>query len=515
MSFFRNGKVIVLFFATVAIVALLVVARLNAYPPPPGNSSIFVPTAINFAAGRGLTDEMGHIRSHTDPDDSRFISYPPLYPVLVAILMPTADTQGAFTAIAIIEGLIVLLTAWLLYKVVRVARTHETINWFDVLLICFGLLAILAPLLLYNSTRPDILFQLVSLLWLMLVVYFPRSKYLWVFFGLILGISGAVHPLHAFYFALLTGIFFSFKLHVKPALLETLKTYLLGATVLLSILAIMPYGIIDTLSGVLTQTGRYGGGLPLADSVTHSRTSWGVYAADLFRYLVTSPSSFLWGPFALFLVVLMSRFYKKIAPSIASRFLFFLFLLPLLTMMAGIIVGHTDSIYYLTMFGSLFLVLSVYIVSRDDRVVPRLLLAALLFAMSISTIRVFALMPSYFSSGTTIAEARKLYEELDLPDCKDCIGISPASLWTLSENYSSLVTSLQTELSGERLGEKVRVILLGQQGSSLTQPPETFSGCPLEKDYFTKASPPRLLGIKMAHIVPGYGFAVYRCSNDQ
>lgn len=518
MRHLRDVKILTLFGVTTSIVALLFFGRINDYPVPPPNSALFVPLAINFVAGNGLTDELSHVISQINTnrlDKPRLTtSYPPFYPILMSVLMPTANPRGAFIAIAVIESLIVILTSWFLWKAIRIGRGEE-IDWLDILIVGSGLFAVIAPLLTFNSTRTELVFQLFSLAWLIFVVYFSDSKHLFKLFGLILGMGGAIHPMHAIYFSLLIGLFFSFKLEIKPAIREVLKTYLLGFGIFLFIMAITPNSIVDKITGTLAHARLYGDGflsfLPGSSTNFNASTDGDGYWMTLFRYLVKSPSSFFWGPFAIFFAILALRFYKSFAPKIKSHFLFFLFLLPFLTIMAGIALGHSDSTYYLTMFGSLFFVFSTYIVYQKKRMMLRLFLLMLFAVMSLSSIRIFALMPSYLSHGMTLVEARELYKELHLPDCENCIGVSPASLWVLSENYKSIMTYPEAKNAGKKLGEEVKFILLGQQGSSTDQPPEKFSGCSIEKNYFTKGAPPKILGVKMANIVPGHGFAVYRC----
>lgn len=511
----RDIKTLTIFGVTAIVVILLFFARVNGYPVPPPNSALFVPLAINYAAGNGLTDELSHVVANINnarTDESRITtSYPPLYPILMSTLMPTANTQGAFVAIAIIEDLIVIFTAWFLWKAVKMGRDGEG-DWLDVLIVIFGLFAVIAPLLTFNSTRTELVFQLFSLAWLMLALRFSNSKYLWPLFGLILGLGGAIHPMHAIYFSLLIGIFFSFGRGVKPAIREILKTYLLGLGVFLFIMAITPNGIVEKISGTLAHARLYGKGISfLPGSSTDLDSSAGTYWVTLFLYLVKSPSSFFWGPFSVFLAMLGLRFYKNLASRIKSRSLFFLFLLPFLAIMTGIALTHSDSTYYLTMFGSLFFVLAAYVVSKEKKAAFKLSLLVFFVVMSVSSIRIFALIPFYLSEGVTLGEAREIYKELNPPNCENCIGISPSNLWTLSENYKSMMTYFEAKNAGKKLGEEVGVILLGQQWSGLTKPPEEFSGCGLEKDYFAKGTPPKILGAKIANIVPGYGFASYRC----
>ena len=513
MKRLKNFKILTLIGIASVIVVLLFFARINGYPVPPPNSALFIPLAINFAAGNGLTDELSHVVSQINTERAGgprlATSYPPLYPVLMSILMPTANAWGAFIAMAIIESLIVVLTAWLLWKAIRMGREGE-VDWLDVLIVGFALFAVIAPLLTFNSTRTELVFQLFSLLWLILALRFSNSKHLSKLFGLILGIGGAIHPMHAIYFSLLIGLFFSFKLGIKPAIREILKAYLLGLGVFLFIMAITPNSIADKISGTLAHARLYGYGF-LPGSSTQSDVSIAAYGKNLFLYLVTSPSSFFWGPFVVLLASLALRSYKNFVQQIKSRLLFFLYLLLFLTIVAGIALGHSDSTYYLTMFGSLFFILSAYIISKEKRGVLRLLLLMLFVVMSISSVRIFALAPSYLSRGVTLGEARELYKGLNLPDCENCIGISPSSLWALSENYRSMMTYFEAKNAGKKLDEEVGVILLGQQWSGQTAPPEEFSGCLLEKDYFAKGTPPKILGFKIANIVPGHGFATYRC----
>ena len=506
-------KTLVIAGVTAAIVALILTARFFVFPPPSGNSAMFIPAAISFTSGKGLIDEVGHIRfvGKDGSDDSRFISYPPLYPMVLSKIMPEASARGAFIAIGIIESVIVLMTAWLMYGVIKKRRKGE-IKWFDVLTVGFGLLAIIGPLLQYNSTRPELLFHLFSLAWLALALHARRLNRLWLAFGIILGLGGATHPLHGVYFALLIGIFFAFKLKTDSAIREILKTYALGAGTTFLIMAMSPYGVLENIKGILSQGQKYGNGVLFnPNSTADFSVSILAYGKGIFRYLFVSPSSFFWGPFLIVVVILTARFWKTSVPVAASRHLFSLFLFGLGATILGLTLGHMDSVYYLTSFGSFFAITAAYMVLKEKRTIFRWILLTVFAIMSVSSLRILALTPSYFFQGVMIGEARELYKKENLPNCENCVGISPANMWVLSENYSSVVTELQARLSKKNLGEEVQMIILGQHASGLMEPPEIYDGCSLEKDYFAKGIPPKILGVKIANIVPGHGFAVYRC----
>ncbi|MBI2035431.1 MAG: hypothetical protein HYT12_01970 [Candidatus Liptonbacteria bacterium] len=509
----QNIKPFFIFSAITIIAVSFLIAGFNVYPPPSGNSSLFVPPAINLAAGNGLIDDLSHIRLN-QTKDARFISYPPLYPVLLSILMPRTDSIGAFVAIAVMEILIISFTALILYKILRTTGDNGEISWFNILIIIFSIFAIAGPLLNYNGTRPEIVFQLISVAWIMSVIYLTRHKNLWMLLGIIIGAGLATHPLHGFYFSILSALLFSYVTNTKSAINNILRAGVLGVLVFLLILALSPHGALDYLNGMRDMAFRYASTMIFwtgSSPLTGFESPLNTYGQDLLRYLVLSPASFFWGPFVLFVLILAAKNYKRLNSGIKSPHLFYLFLFVFLAVMSGIIfLGHADSIYYLTMLGSIFVVIASYLVSKE-KVFGRVVLFMLLATMSISSLRVFVLMPFYFLDGVRISEARNIIENLNLPDCDDCVGISPANLWVLSENYPSIITELQAERTGENLGKTAKIILLGQHGSSLMEPPKEIKGCQIEKDYFAKEKPPSFFGIKIANIIPGHGFAVYEC----
>jgi hypothetical protein len=88
-----------------------------------------------------------------------------------------------------------------------------------------------------------------------------------------------------------------------------------------------------------------------------------------------------------------------------------------------------------------------------------------------------------------------------------------AESWTLSEEYERM--HYVADITQEYKSSRPLVILLDQNHSykewnpGPTPPPEA-EGCPLTENYFVNGFP-RILGIPLSSVMPGYGFAVYIC----
>lgn len=60
------------------------------------------------------------------------------------------------------------------------------------------------------------------------------------------------------------------------------------------------------------------------------------------------------------------------------------------------------------------------------------------------------------------------------------------------------------------MGIKDGIILMQQNYSGLIDAPKNIGNCYLNSDHFINKSP-KIFGVKIAKIVPGYAFAEYHC----
>ena len=80
--------------------SLLLAFGIFAYPPPYTDSINYLPTAINFHAGKGLLNEVYPMARTLDPlGQGRFLHHMPLFPMLLGALMWQTSAQNIFIII--------------------------------------------------------------------------------------------------------------------------------------------------------------------------------------------------------------------------------------------------------------------------------------------------------------------------------------------------------------------------------------------------------------------------------
>src|ERR1700683_3767006 len=90
--------------ALVASIFLIVFGHYG-FPLPQQDAMDYIPPAINYAAGKGLVNEVSSTSYFADPTgQARFLYYPPLFQIVLGRLMWHADVITAFTVIGLLDS---------------------------------------------------------------------------------------------------------------------------------------------------------------------------------------------------------------------------------------------------------------------------------------------------------------------------------------------------------------------------------------------------------------------------
>lgn len=482
-------KMFLIIVTVLGIAVLLLVFGLTAYPAPYTDSIIYLPAAINLAQGKGLINQactMAHLIDQTGAD--RFIYNVPLFPLVLGLLMWKATPQNAFLVIALINTLSLILSAHLFYR--TAGWNSRKITVWEPLLISVSLVGLSTLFTGHYGGRPEILATLIFVATLSLCLYWP-SKNLWFPLSLGLGLTGATLPGSALVFAAFIATFFASTQRPLKAIRSVFDAAIFSIAIFLLALGAGPFPIADTLAGSFRHFSSIRESLP-------PKMNW----PDYFSY---ANMMFLMIPLALSFIFSVAFFwvYRKAHASsflvglfgIVFWGLVFLFTIPLRRMT------------HILPFMPLFFVITLAGIFCFKSRLLKIGLALLLGMTTTGFVRTSALFPFYLKKGVRLETARGLLESfLRTQDPSIKLGISD-SLWVLSEDYSRMMMCQSYRIGCEP--ENGKMLLLWQQaGTAWTEPPQTLKGLPLSQSFFSPEVP-RLFGMKLAHTMPGYGYAIY------
>jgi len=454
------------------------------------DAEYFMPAAINYATGHGLINQVTKtVSSIGDTSgESKFLSYPPLFPVVVSwFLRPLNQisyVQQTFVIAGLMNAINLILCAWILWKV---ASLHgRKIDWAVVAFICIVLLASLRPSLKFAG-RPETLVRLFLSLGFLSVFYLRHLKINILIFAATLALALATYPIGLF-FALVVGLFFSFR--ESRALLKILPTYILSVLLFLLIMQVSPFSIHDTLSGISR----------------HSQETFSLFGS--FERAFSLLGSPLWGLYAILIALLIFiwvKFYKKYQKNIQSPYLFVIFSLLSIWSLVYFLFLESRTYYLNVFFIFIFSAFTYYLFHIPSKNFIRKGIFVVTAMISIFSIQAILLFPFYLKNGISLAEARERFQEMtpSRPSSKLLVTIYS---WVVSDDYQRMVRL--DDVPPESLN--LSLVILDQTYLNRLSPEPTFKNCPLEKNYFINQKP-KIFNIPIADITPGYGFAVYNC----
>ena len=470
--------------------ALLLAYGYFSFPVPLEDSIVYLPPAINFCAGKGLINEVFPIAKVLDPlGQGRLIYNVPLFPWLLGKLMWQPTPQNAFFVISLLNSLSLCLSGFLFY---HAATIRSRINFCSTFLIMASLAGQQTLFTAHYGARPEILAILFVLLGITALIL-TSFRFQVPILGLALGCLGATHPSAAIIFAILIAFYFSFAKSGLSLILHLAGIYILSIISFTVLLILSPFPIKDILTGTLKHYRLIMQHLP-------AKTDW-------ISYLTYANSTF-YSVLILLSVLLGLLFFFKSQknlryPRQSFAFLFLLILVLFKLSFFSTRIGpaflfsplcFSFLIYFLTQTGSRSLWFQW----------PVFFVIAL---TSVGAIRYGLLFPFYLSKGMSLESARDHFREIEKQHPESRFGITDP-LWVLSENYDRF-TYCQYLRERECHAKPEKFFLFWQQnGEGSLMPRPEINHLPLKENFYS-SEVPRLFGIKLAHTMPGYFFAVY------
>lgn len=456
------------------------------YPVPSGDSQSFLPTALTLDAGLGLRNPVSRFSRDLDPTgQGRYVQYPPLFPWSVALLMPAPTPRAAFLAVALLSVLDLVLAAWLFWRAAGISgRRAASAVW----AVAAATLGIATLLLGQQNGRPEPL----ATLWVLLAAHALltlRPALSWLPCGVLLGLTGATHPMAGVILGLLLATFLSVRLPVSAALQTIGSLLALSLLVFSAVLALSPPGLGETLDGI-----RRHADLTIVERHSGERLS---------TYWITHPGATFYAlPFLLLLPAGWQGL-RAWRSAVRSPLLCGLCLVVLAVVVWGSSGRSPEHVYNLHLFAPLVFAANLGWAGTSARPSTRALVPAVHALTALGYLRAVVLFGFFLPHGVSLETARADFARI-APLARGPVSVTP-SLWVLSDDLERLRT-VPAHTPAESL--EGDLLILQQNYSGLSTPPD-LPGLRLIENHFVDR-PCRLFGLPVARTMPGYGFAAYR-----
>ena len=487
---FQKIRLFIFLLTALAISAILILYARSSYPVPYTDSIVYIPTAINLAAKKGMLNEVCNLSHMLDKTgQARFIYSVPLFPLLLSLWMPSPDPKSAFLILAVWFSLILLLTAFLFEKIVLLKKTEPSAWPF-----AFGIVSLFSMSNIFTGhggSRPDNLAMLWFCLCLWLATQVPHAKRHWIFSSG-LGLIAATFPVGAIFSSILIFAYYVSHEDARSAVLHSLSTYGISLVPLFGVLALSPLPIQEVLPGIFRHS-HYA-----------LQTYWKNTLGSYFFYA----NAFMYGVILILTLATVVFLHSKYRRQIRSPKLLILVEILMLGCFYWFSVRVSNKAINLLMFAPLFYGLLIYYAVHETKnFLIRVLLLLCISLPSINFFRIGALYPFYLNKGVSLEESRQFFKKYQKAHQNfQIFGVSDA-LWVLSEDYSRMVMC-QADMQRCDTNRKDMAIFWQQAGSHQMQPKSELLGYELKvRNYRNEV--PRLFGLPLAHSMPGYGFAVY------
>ena len=173
-TFYKKTVVYVILFF---IVAALLIFTLHAYPVTGGDSILYIPAAINIKLDNGFINQLSPAFLSGDPTGTgKFLSLPPLWPIVLNWLMSEGTSQAAHEAIFLLNAVTILLAGWIYAKVLM--SDWQKVGWYRIAVYAAAMCS-LASITIFYPGRPETFTRLLLIISLIGLLK-PYKKCLWI-----------------------------------------------------------------------------------------------------------------------------------------------------------------------------------------------------------------------------------------------------------------------------------------------------------------------------------------------
>lgn len=499
-------KAMILGGAVGVLVLVLFLFAWHDYPLFRTDSSFFIPTAINLAAGKGLTNHFDPlIRVFDQTGQHRYMTYGPLFPAVLSMLMPSPTPHSAFLAIALLNSLRLTLDAWVFYRLATFRR--NALTWFGTLLIALALIGEATYMVGKSTGRPEILTALLLTLSVLLVLLCRHRAFLTVGLGVLLGAMGCTQYIGGVLLLLMITAYYAATQPLKAALRSVALVSIIAAGSFWGLFRLLnPYPLADIWAALQQH-------MHIAVSRNTDVNFW----SEFFEAHFLSQHTTFYGVLVACAVVAYGHLTWRFRHLIRAPWLFW----PT-TLLVGFVFYRTSinpsySSYNLyqcvSVFFGILIVYAVHLLGKG-RSRPLLLKSLATVVMLLTTVgfmKSLVLFPAFLQEGLSLPQARRLFQEIQR-EAAVPMGVTPA-LWVLSENHTAMFMfrSFEDDMYATQAQKQDTILVLQQKYVAGFPPRAPLAETPhhrLYRNYFCPTAP-RLFGIPLSKTVPGYQFAVY------
>jgi len=482
--------------ASLLVLALFLFAW-TGYPPPGSDAPGFLVSAINLARGHGFVNQLYPQAALADPSGGRRHIYnAPLFPLVLAGLMPFPTPQGAFLVVAALHGASLLLCVLFFSRLLGAYGAGWT--WANAGLASAALCG-LATHWMPTVGRPEALETLMVLL-AALAPFHLSGVGLRLAWGTLAGAVAAMHPIGAVQLVAAIGMYLAVRQDTRRWLRDLLTVASLAVVVFAGLLAVTPHGLRASLEGMAR---------------AFPYTPWLVVpSVDGWKMWITARRSTFYGPLLALCVACGARLLARRGP-MGSRPGFAASLALLLACFyLGSLTFRSLRNYNILSLGPLFfgVVVAWHCDSALRAATPRRRAAQVLaFVLTLATGTGFlgrlAALPLFARDYCTLARAREAWRHVDLPRHARIAVMGNA--WALGEDYERMEPASYGD--ERRLAARGLVLLRSQRGGERAPAPQ-LPGFRKAADHFDAAAAtrqPGVLRVLEAFLEEDYAFVVY------
>ena len=230
------------------VAAVLVLFGYRAFPPPTVDSIHYLLPSVAWAGHMGLINPVSPLSSLDPTGQSRFVYYPPLFPLFIGSLCSPATGPQVLRVVSWVNVLTLLMSFWIFMKCSL--RSSQVLSRYAMCLIAACLLGMGTLFTYHYGGRPEILATLLINSGIILGIG-TRGLLRTVLWGGILGALGATQPIAAAETGMLLGVFFSGQYRCRSAIGYFIICGGVALLMFFGILLASPNGVKATLEGTL------------------------------------------------------------------------------------------------------------------------------------------------------------------------------------------------------------------------------------------------------------------------
>lgn len=444
------------------------------YPLAGSDAIAFLPAAINFANGDGLTNNVYHITRFLNGENQPpyFINYPPIFPLLFGYLLKI--THNIYLNFALLHILLIVVFFWLIEKQFKITNSLS-----KTILLVFVLLA-WSTQLNPGIGRPETLAEL-FLLGLLITFYRASGDLKFILSGILVTLTGFTHPIAGVYAACILLILISIQGFSAKDIIRLAAGSIFS---LILLIIVYPYDFVELMNGIFKHA-----------SMVSSRSEF-TFSKFLHYHFTYPEISFYFLIFLLFSCLIILN-YREIFLTAKFRFLFLVTSILLVISVLYFTFQTIETSYNLYV---LLPLMSVFILSRIHLSTPRsLIIVSCLIFMTSSAgfIRRVILFPIHLQEGVSYQQASKTIKNLDLKGKKIFVSTSLFPLFDSMRNLTDDVNDTTVQY------------LILQENYTGGKSPSTFNGFKKTPSSFSRK--PVCIGtVRIASSIPGYQFMVYK-----